>query len=112
MLAILAAACAGDDDGVEPPTREPSTASSTTPTRSASADPGKAFRELAEDEQEILRLRDGGRSLAEIAAKLESELKAHVRAGLGEAAVAALERGGMPRGPGKGMGRGEGRPKA
>lgn len=47
VLAILAAACAGDDDGVEPPTREPSTASSTTPTRSASADPGKAFRELA-----------------------------------------------------------------
>lgn len=56
--------------------------------------------------------RDLAKRQPDIAAKLESELKAHVRAGLGEAAVAALERGEMPRGPGKGMGRGKGRPKA
>ncbi|WP_395737134.1 sulfatase-like hydrolase/transferase [Prosthecobacter sp.] len=54
--------------------------------------------------------RDVARQNPEVAGKLQTELKAHLRAGLGEQAYAALERGEFPqvRGPrpGKGMGPG------
>lgn len=65
--------------------------------------------ELANDFRET---RDAARQHPEIAAQLEAELKAHVRAGLGEQAYAALERGEVPRGPagGKGKGKGKARP--
>ena len=49
--------------------------------------------------------RDAAPSKPELAAQLESELKAHVRAGLGEQVFSALEKGEMPRRtrpPGKG----------
>jgi hypothetical protein len=46
----------------------------------------------------------------EIAERLEAELKAHVKAGLGAEAFGALERGevqqGRPKGKGKGKGKG------
>jgi F-type H+-transporting ATPase subunit b len=45
------------------------------------------------------------------AAQLEAELKSHIRAGLGEQAFAALERGEFPRGPGGGKGKGKGKGK-
>lgn len=50
--------------------------------------------------------RDVAKAKPEIAAQLETELKAHVRAGLGEQVFAALERGEFPpsRGPAKGKG--------
>jgi len=49
----------------------------------------------------------------DVAARLQTELKAHLRAGLGEQACAALERGEFPqgRGPGKGKGPGGGKKK-
>ncbi len=51
--------------------------------------------------------RDLAKQKPDIAAKLQAELKAHIRAGLGEQAFAALERGEFPqgRGPGKGSGK-------
>lgn len=51
--------------------------------------------------------RDLAKQRPDIAAKLQAELKAHIRAGLGEQAFAALERGEFPqgRGPGKGPGK-------
>ncbi|MDB6004215.1 MAG: hypothetical protein JWR15_1202 [Prosthecobacter sp.] len=51
--------------------------------------------------------RDLAKQRPEIAAKLQAELKAHIRAGLGEQAFAALERGEFPqgRGPGKAPGK-------
>lgn len=49
---------------------------------------------------------DLAKQTPDIAARLQAELKAHIRAGLGEEAFAALERGEFPqgRGPGKGKG--------
>lgn len=43
----------------------------------------------------------------EIAAELQAELKAHITAGLGENAFAAMERGEFSNGPGKGKGKGK-----
>jgi arylsulfatase A len=57
--------------------------------------------------QDLAETHDLAREQPEKAAALEQELKAHVRAGLGDAAVAALERGERPQGPG-----GPGRPPA
>ncbi|MFN0077953.1 MAG: sulfatase-like hydrolase/transferase [Prosthecobacter sp.] len=55
--------------------------------------------------------RDLAKQRPEIATKLQTELKAHIRSGLGEPAFAALERGefppGRPKGKGKGMGKGK-----
>lgn len=50
--------------------------------------------------------RDLAKQKPDLAARLLAELKAHIRAGLGEQASAALERGEFPqgRGPGKGKG--------
>jgi len=63
--------------------------------------------------------RDIAKQKPDIAAKLQAELKAHVRAGLGEQAFAALEKGEVQgeamrpgKGPGKGKGKGKGPPKA
>jgi arylsulfatase A len=53
--------------------------------------------------------RDIARQAPEIAAQLENELKAHIRAGLGEQAVAALERGEVSQGPGRGKVKGKGK---
>ncbi|MES2598654.1 MAG: sulfatase-like hydrolase/transferase [Verrucomicrobiota bacterium] len=61
--------------------------------------------------------KDEAKKRPDIAAKLEEELKAHVRSGLGEEAFAALERGeftqGRPKGkgPAKGKGKGKGAAK-
>ena len=59
--------------------------------------------------------RDLAKQNSEIAAKLQAELKAHIHAGLGEQAFAALERGEFPQGrgprPGKGKGPGGGKKK-
>ena len=59
--------------------------------------------------------RDLAKQKPDIAAKLQAELKTHIRAGLGEQACAALERGEFPQGrgpgPGKGMGPGGGKKK-
>ena len=55
--------------------------------------------------------RDIARQKPEIATQLESELKAHIRAGLGEQTFAALERGEVPQGPGGGKGKGKGKGK-
>lgn len=52
---------------------------------------------------------DVARKHPDIAVKLEAELKAHVRAGLGEEAFAALERGEFSRGRPKGKGPGKGK---
>ncbi len=57
--------------------------------------------------QDLGEAHDLAREQPEKVAALEQELKAHVRAGLGDAAVAALERGEMRQGPG-----GAGRPAA
>jgi arylsulfatase A len=51
--------------------------------------------DLAQDRGET---RDLAQQKPELAAQLEAELKAHVRAGLGEPAFAALERGAIPQG--------------
>jgi hypothetical protein len=51
---------------------------------------------------------DLAKQTPEIAAKLQAELKAHIRAGLGEEAFAALERGEFPQGRGPGKGKGPG----
>jgi hypothetical protein len=52
--------------------------------------------------------RDASKQKPEVAAQLEAELKAHVKAGLGEQAYGSLERGEMqwrrPKGKGKGKG--------
>lgn len=60
---------------------------------------------------DLRETRDAAKQKPDIAAQLESELKAHVRAGLGEQAYAALERGeftqGRPKGKGKGKGKGQ-----
>lgn len=59
--------------------------------------------------------RDLAKQKPELAAQLEAELKAHIRAGLGEEAFAALERGEVPRSPrppGKGGPEGNPRRKA
>jgi len=64
--------------------------------------------DLANDLSET---RDVARQHPEIAAQLEAELKSHIRAGLGEQAFAALERGEFPRGPGGGKGKGKGKGK-
>ena len=50
--------------------------------------------------------KDLSTSQREVAAQLEAELKAHLRAGLGEEAVARLERGEFPTGRGQGPGKG------
>ncbi|OYW77265.1 MAG: hypothetical protein B7Z37_05025 [Verrucomicrobia bacterium 12-59-8] len=57
--------------------------------------------------------RDLAKQNPDIAARLLADLKAHIRAGLGEQASAALERGEFPqgRGPGKGKGPGGGKKK-
>lgn len=57
--------------------------------------------------------RDLAKQYPDIAARLLAELKAHIRAGLGEQASAALERGEFPqgRGPGKAKGPGGGKKK-
>ena len=49
--------------------------------------------------------RDAAKQRPEIAAELQTELKAHVRAGLGEQAFAGLERGEVTRGRPKGKGK-------
>ena len=51
--------------------------------------------------------RDAAKQRPEIAAELQTELKAHVRAGLGEQAFAGLERGEVTRGRPKGKGKGK-----
>jgi arylsulfatase A len=56
--------------------------------------------------------RDLAKQKPEIAAKLQAEIKAHIRAGLGEQAFAALERGEFQRGRGPGAGKGKGMGKA
>ena len=60
--------------------------------------------------------RDIAKQKPDIAAKLEAELKAHVHAGLGEQAFAALERGEFqherPKGKGPCKGKAKGPPKA
>lgn len=56
--------------------------------------------------------RDGAKSHPDIAAKLEAELKDHIRAGLGEQAFAALERGEFRQGRGSGKGKPKGKGKA
>lgn len=53
--------------------------------------------------------RDIAKQKPDIATKLQEELKAHIRAGLGEQAFAALERGEFP--PGRGPGKGKGKTK-
>lgn len=57
--------------------------------------------------------RDLAKQNPAVAASLQAELKAHIRAGLGEQAFSALERGEFPqgRGPGKGKGPGVGKKK-
>ena len=62
---------------------------------------------------DLSETRDEAKTHPDIAAKLEVELKAHIRAGLGEQAFAALERGEFQqgRGPGKGKPRGKGKAK-
>ena len=57
--------------------------------------------------------RDLAKQNPEMAARLQAELKSHIREGLGEQAYAALERGEFPqgRGPGKGKGPGGGKKK-
>ena len=60
--------------------------------------------------QDLGEAHDLAREQPEKAAALEQELKAHVRAGLGDAAVAALERGERPQGSG-GAGRPAGKKK-
>jgi arylsulfatase A-like enzyme len=60
--------------------------------------------------QDLAETHDLARDQPEKAAALEKELKAHVRAGLGDAAVDALERGERPQGPG-GSGRPPGKKK-
>lgn len=64
-------------------------------------------------ENDIGETRDVAKQQPEIAAKLTAALKAHVRAGLGEQAFAALERGefSQGRGPGKGKAKGKGKGK-
>lgn len=56
--------------------------------------------------KDIGETHDLAKQTPEIAARLQAELKAHIRAGLGEEAFAALERGEFPqgRGPGKRQG--------
>ena len=60
--------------------------------------------------------RDAAKQKPEVAVQLETELKAHVKAGLGEQAYAALERGEVqqsrPKGKGNGKGKGKGKGKA
>ncbi len=55
--------------------------------------------------------RDVAKQRPEIAAALQTELKAHVRAGIGEPAFAALERGEFSKGRPKGKGREKGKAK-
>jgi arylsulfatase A-like enzyme len=50
---------------------------------------------------------DVAKQKPEVAARLEAELKAHVKAGLGGQAYAALERGGVPQSRPKGKGKGK-----
>ena len=52
--------------------------------------------------------RDLAKQNPEVAARLQAELKAHIRAGLGEQAFAALDRGEFPQGRGPGKGKGPG----
>lgn len=56
-------------------------------------------------------MRDIAKQQPDIAAKLEEELKAHIRAGLGEQAFFALERGEFQQGRGPGKGKGKGKAK-
>lgn len=51
--------------------------------------------------------RDASKQKPEVAAQLEAELKAHVKAGLGEQAYGSLERGEMQQRPPKGKGKGK-----
>lgn len=51
---------------------------------------------------------DIARDRPEVADALQAKLKAHIKAGLGENAFAALERGEFPKGRGKGKGKGKG----
>lgn len=60
--------------------------------------------------EDLSESRDLAPSKPEIASQLESELKDHVRAGLGEQAFGALERGEVRAGPGKGKGKGKRNP--
>lgn len=61
--------------------------------------------------RDLSETRDIAKQKPDIAATLERDLKAHVRAGLGEQAFAALERGEVPTGPGRGKGKGKGKGK-
>ena len=60
---------------------------------------------------DLRETRDVAKQHSDVAAQLERDLKAHIRAGLGEAAFAALERGEVPQGPGRGKGKGKGKSK-
>lgn len=61
--------------------------------------------------RDLSETHDLAKQKPDIAARLERDLKAHVRAGLGEQAFAALERGEVPAGPGRGKGKGKGKGK-
>ncbi|MCX6857325.1 MAG: sulfatase-like hydrolase/transferase [Verrucomicrobia bacterium] len=60
---------------------------------------------------DIGETRDAAKQKPEIAGQLEAELKAHVKAGLGEQAYGALERGEVPQGRPKGEGKSKGKGK-
>ncbi len=60
---------------------------------------------------DLSETRDVAKQKPEIAERLEAELKAHVKAGLGAEALGALERGEVPQGRPKGKGKGKGKAK-